>query len=159
VSFKARLQSSLSIDGRVTHSSGKTRQYHLTFDGDVHDCLVEIRLRDNEEHVTYEFHESLPCVNHQRLVRTVTRRQMEPEPDRHPAEEAARLLAPGTLLRVTDDKRLEPVSTAAERTLDLPPEPPPTDAKPTEPTEKPDGQSPPPSKAPGDRQRPGRSSR
>lgn len=106
----------VTIDGRLTHSSGATRQYHLSFDGDVHICHVEIRLRDNDEEATFHFGTHLECFDHQRAVLSVSRHQMEKTRDPKTIDELSTLLSPGATLTVTDDHKLVPF-TAPESTV------------------------------------------
>ncbi len=98
----------VTIDGRLTHASGSTRQYRLRFDGDSHICPIEIRIRDNDEKATYRFETTFEFHAHQRVVLSIDRSQMEKISDRHPAEEVAKLMAPGTALLVTENGQLVP---------------------------------------------------
>lgn len=107
-----------TIDGRVTHASGANRQYHITFDGEIHQCRIELRLRDNDEEVTYDFDHPLEFKNGQRTVLTVTQKQMTKTYDKQRSRILGDLFAPGTTLRVTSDKKLEVVDTVSATQTD-----------------------------------------
>ncbi len=83
----------VTIDGRVTHASGAMRQYRLTFRDENYTGRIEVRLRDNEENVTYDFDTTLHCRHHGREVLTVTQQQMRAtrdKPEKKPEDEASR---------------------------------------------------------------------
>lgn len=72
----------VTIGGRVTHASGATRQYCLTFRDDLYKGWIEVRLRDNDEKVTYDVDWPFECRDQGRLVLTITRDRMRPTPDK-----------------------------------------------------------------------------
>lgn len=74
--------SRVTIDGQVTHASGAMRQYRLSFRDENYKGRIEVRLRDNEEKVTYDFEAQLHCRHQGREVLTVTRDRMTPTPDK-----------------------------------------------------------------------------
>lgn len=111
-------ESRCTIDGRVTHASGSSRQYHVTFGTESHSCRIELRLRDNDEEATYEFDHPLEFKAGQRTVLTVTQNQMTKTYDKVRSRVVADLFEPGTTFRVTADKKLEIVNTFAKAQID-----------------------------------------
>lgn len=97
----------VTIDGHVTHASGETRQYRLLFRGGDHKFRVGIRLRDNDEKATYESDHLMSCRRDQTIALSVTTDEMQKTPDTPAAADIAKLLKPGTVLRVTDDNKFE----------------------------------------------------
>lgn len=100
-------ETSITIDGRVTHSSGSMRQFDLSFAGSSHKCRIELRLRDNKKSVTYHFDHSLDVQNGKQAVLSVTRAQLEPVPDSDRESEIAKMFKPGSTFTVNDDGKLE----------------------------------------------------
>lgn len=107
-------ETSVTIDGRVTHSSGSMRQFDLSFAGPSHKCRVELRLRDNKKSVTYHFDHSLEVQPGKQAVLSVTRAQMEPVSDSDRENDITKLFKAGSTFKVNDDGKLELVDDPAK---------------------------------------------
>ena len=82
----------VTIDGRVTHAAGKSRQYRLLFHGDDHKIRVGIRLRHkdaNGDSATYDFDQAMGCRRNQTITLSVTLKQMQKTEDPRPAEKTS----------------------------------------------------------------------
>lgn len=97
----------VTIDGRVTHAGGTTRQYDVSYAGEVHNCRIELRLHDGGK--VYEFDHPLGFNNGKQTALTVTRKQMINATDKQESETIAKLFASGTTFKVTGDGKLEVV--------------------------------------------------
>ena len=100
----------VTIGGQLTYATGSTRQYQLKYDDKRRTYRLEMKVRINEEHATFLFDHDIHCDDGKILALAVTREQMTKVSDTHWSAEIAKHLQTNTVLRVTDDQKLELLS-------------------------------------------------
>lgn len=104
----------VTIGGQLTYATGSTRQYQLQYDDKRRTYRLEMKVRINEENATFLFDHDIHCDDGKILALAVTREQMTKVSDTHWSAEIAKHLQPNTVLRVTDDQKLELLSSGTE---------------------------------------------
>lgn len=100
-------QARIIIDGHLTGSTGTTREFRLNFDAKVHAAHVQVLSRDPDEKVNYEYNNRLNLPARGTHVLSLTHELMLAKPDKQDLERIEKLLSDGTVLKVTQDKKLE----------------------------------------------------